>query len=104
MIAGELFPGRKVGELSESEKQQVSVLSQLAAGLAGGVAVGNTAGVVTGSQAGKNAVENNFLSAAQINDFAARAKGCEARGDCKQIVQEMEALSLKQRNELIVTR
>ncbi|QJW53512.1 Deoxyribonuclease CdiA-o11 [Serratia plymuthica] len=103
VIAGELFPGRKVAELSESEKQQISVLSQLAAGLAGGVATGNTAGVVTGSQAGKNAVENNFLSAAQINDFAARAKGCEARGDCKQIVQEMEDLSLKQRNELIVT-
>ncbi|VEI21432.1 Filamentous hemagglutinin [Serratia plymuthica] len=62
VIAGELFPGRKVAELSESEKQQVSVLSQLAAGLAGGVATGNTAGVVTGSQAGKNAVENNALS------------------------------------------
>ncbi|AHY09409.1 VENN motif pre-toxin domain-containing protein [Serratia plymuthica] len=66
VIAGELFPGRKVAELSESEKQQVSVLSQLAAGLAGGVAAGNTAGVVTGSQAGKNAVENNALNA---NDF-----------------------------------
>ncbi|WP_434461605.1 hemagglutinin repeat-containing protein [Serratia plymuthica] len=62
VIAGELFPGRKVGELSESEKQQVSVLSQLAAGLAGGVAAGNTAGAVAGSQAGKNAVENNFLA------------------------------------------
>ncbi|MNG66238.1 Ribonuclease precursor [compost metagenome] len=62
VIAGELFPGRKVAELSESEKQQVSVLSQLAAGLAGGVATGNTAGAVTGSQAGKNAVENNALS------------------------------------------
>ncbi|KYQ98298.1 hypothetical protein AWY96_07140 [Serratia plymuthica] len=62
VIAGELFPGRKVGELSESEKQQVSVLSQLAAGLAGGVATGNTAGAVAGSQAGKNAVENNYLS------------------------------------------
>ncbi|MGV8005348.1 DNA/RNA non-specific endonuclease [Photorhabdus temperata subsp. temperata] len=48
-------------------------------------------------------VENNFLSADQITDFAARAKGCEARGDCQQIVKEMEDLSLKQRNELIVT-
>ncbi|WP_240000895.1 MULTISPECIES: DNA/RNA non-specific endonuclease [unclassified Photorhabdus] len=48
-------------------------------------------------------VENNFLSADQIDDFAARAKGCEARGDCNQIVKEMEDLSLTQRNELIVT-
>ncbi|WP_448511316.1 hypothetical protein, partial [Photorhabdus sp. MH8.4] len=42
-------------------------------------------------------IENNFLSADQITDFAARAKGCEARGDCQQIVKEMEDLSLKQR-------
>lgn len=46
-------------------------------------------------------VKNNALSAPQIDDFAARAKGCEARGDCKQIVQEMEALSLKQQQEMI---
>ncbi|WP_230200468.1 VENN motif pre-toxin domain-containing protein, partial [Serratia marcescens] len=48
--------------LSESEKQQLSALSQLAAGLAGGLATGDTAGAVTGGQAGKNAVENNYLS------------------------------------------
>jgi len=48
-------------------------------------------------------VENNALSAPQIDDFAARAKGCDARGDCGQIVKEMEELSQKQRNELIVT-
>ncbi|MDB6375138.1 hemolysin [Photorhabdus bodei] len=41
------------------------------------------------------------MSADQINDFAARAKGCEGRGDCKQITKEMEDLSLKQQKELI---
>ncbi|HIH8398699.1 TPA: DUF6862 domain-containing protein [Escherichia coli] len=46
-------------------------------------------------------VENNSLSADQIDNFAARAKGCEARGDCKQIVKEMEDLSLKQQQEMI---
>ncbi|BEO28406.1 16S rRNA endonuclease CdiA [Serratia marcescens] len=61
-IAGQLFPGRTAEQLSESEKQQVSALSQLAAGLAGGLATGDTAGAVTGGQAGKNAVENNHLS------------------------------------------
>ncbi|WP_435954717.1 VENN motif pre-toxin domain-containing protein [Dryocola sp. BD626] len=49
-------------QLSESEKQQVSALSELAAGLAGGMATGDTAGAVTAAQAGKNAVENNALS------------------------------------------
>ncbi|MDK4861425.1 glycohydrolase toxin TNT-related protein, partial [Serratia nevei] len=57
------FPGKTSEQLSESEKQQVSALSQLAAGLAGGLATGDTAGAVTGGQAGKNAVENNALSA-----------------------------------------
>ncbi|WP_038882127.1 VENN motif pre-toxin domain-containing protein, partial [Serratia marcescens] len=37
-IAGQLFPGKTAEQLSESEKQQVSALSQLAAGLAGGLA------------------------------------------------------------------
>ncbi|NLU16947.1 MAG: filamentous hemagglutinin N-terminal domain-containing protein [Serratia liquefaciens] len=62
-IAGQLFPGKTAEQLSESEKQQVSALSQLAAGLAGGLATGDTAGAVTGGQAGKNAVENNLLGA-----------------------------------------
>jgi len=65
VIAGELFPGKALSELSESEKQQVSGLSQLAAGIAGGLAAGNSLGAVTGAQAGKNAVENNFLSPQQ---------------------------------------
>ncbi|AML59001.1 Putative large exoprotein involved in heme utilization or adhesion of ShlA/HecA/FhaA family [Serratia rubidaea] len=62
-IAGQLFPGKKVSELSENERQQVSALSQLAAGLAGGLVTGDTAGGVTAAQTGKNAVENNFLGA-----------------------------------------
>ncbi|QZQ52412.1 VENN motif pre-toxin domain-containing protein [Erwinia persicina] len=61
-IAGQLFPGRAADQLSESEKQQVSALSELAAGVAGGLATGDTGGAVTAGQAGKNAVENNALS------------------------------------------
>lgn len=63
VIMNTLFPGKKVWELSESEKQQVSALSQLASGLAGGLTTGDVAGAITGSQAAKNAIENNFLSA-----------------------------------------
>ncbi|CAI1788068.1 Filamentous hemagglutinin [Serratia proteamaculans] len=62
VILSEMFQGRKISELTESEKQQVSALSQLAAGLAGGLAADSGAGVETGSQAAKNAVENNFLA------------------------------------------
>ncbi|MEH0871935.1 VENN motif pre-toxin domain-containing protein [Serratia liquefaciens] len=56
------FPGRDISSLTEGEKQEVSALSQLAAGLAGGIASDSTAGAVAASQAGKNAVENNFVA------------------------------------------
>ncbi|MFJ3005706.1 VENN motif pre-toxin domain-containing protein [Serratia liquefaciens] len=56
------FPGRDINSLTEGEKQEVSALSQLAAGLAGGIASDSTAGAVAASQAGKNAIENNFLA------------------------------------------
>lgn len=46
-------------------------------------------------------VENNSLSVDQIDGFAAKAKGCDARGDCQQIVKEMEDLSLNQQKEMI---
>ncbi|MBQ0528513.1 VENN motif pre-toxin domain-containing protein [Providencia rettgeri] len=62
VIMNTLFPGKEIWELSESEKQQVSALSQLASGLAGGLTTGDVAGAITGSQAAKNAVENNRLS------------------------------------------
>ncbi|HED2360015.1 TPA: glycohydrolase toxin TNT-related protein, partial [Serratia marcescens] len=68
-IAGQLFPGKTAEQLSESEKQQVSALSQLAAGLAGGLATGDTAGTVTGGQAGKNAIENNYLSVSEKTEL-----------------------------------
>ncbi|QCT22664.1 hypothetical protein FEM41_11495 [Jejubacter calystegiae] len=103
LVMAQLYPGKKVSELTETEKQTISTLGTLAAGLAGGLAGNSTADAVSGAQAGKNSADNNFLHAEQIDDFAAKAKGCEARGDCKQIVKEMEDLSLKQRNELIAT-
>ena len=62
LIAQQLYPGVKREDLTEEQKQTISGLSTLAAGLAGGLAGGNTEGAVAGAQAGKNAVENNSLS------------------------------------------
>ncbi len=101
-IAGELFPGKTAQQLSESEKQQVSALSQLAAGLAGGLATGDTAGAVTGGQAGKTAVENNYLSSKQIDAWSAEMKSCQAGGgDCTGIIKNYEELSIAQQQQLI---
>ncbi|WP_052118524.1 hemagglutinin repeat-containing protein [Erwinia oleae] len=55
--------GKPVSELSESEKQTVSALATLAAGLAGGLAGNGTADVVAAAQAGQTTVTNNLLGA-----------------------------------------
>ncbi|AJJ40122.1 hypothetical protein CH62_4058 [Yersinia pestis] len=47
--------------LTEGQKQAVSALSTLAAGLAGGLTGDSTADALAGGQAEKNAVENNLL-------------------------------------------
>ncbi|EOI3444693.1 VENN motif pre-toxin domain-containing protein [Cronobacter turicensis] len=54
--------GKKPEQLGKDERQLVSALSSVAAGLAGAAVIDNTAGVQAAAQAGKNAVENNLLS------------------------------------------
>ena len=61
-IVATMYPGIEASELTESQKQTVSALSQLAAGLAGGIAADTSTGIASGAGAGKNAVENNSLS------------------------------------------
>ncbi|MGD8106433.1 VENN motif pre-toxin domain-containing protein [Pantoea sp. FN0302] len=61
VVMKQLYPGKEVDDLTETEKQKISALGTLAAGLAGGLAGDSTAAAITGAQAGKNAVENNFL-------------------------------------------
>ena len=53
---------KPVSELSETEKQTVSTLATVAAGLAGGLVGDSGASAVAGAQSGKTTVENNALS------------------------------------------
>ncbi len=62
LIAKELYPGVKPENLTNEQKANVSALSTLAAGLAGGVAGNLSVAAGTGAVAGKIAVENNALS------------------------------------------
>lgn len=62
-IAGMLYPDVKdLSTLSEEQKQTVSALATISAGMAGGLAGDSTGSAVAGGQAGKNAAENNSLS------------------------------------------
>ncbi|WP_250150996.1 hemagglutinin repeat-containing protein, partial [Photorhabdus akhurstii] len=73
--------GAKVSELTEEQKQTISTLSTLAAGLAGGIAGDSTASAVTGAQAGKNAVDNNFFG-------KLITEGCAIAAPCRTKVAE----------------
>lgn len=62
-IAGMLYPDVKdLSTLSEEQKQTVSALATISAGMAGGLAGDSTGSAVAGGQGGKNAAENNALA------------------------------------------
>ncbi len=63
-IALEMY-GKDVAALSESEKQTISALETLAAGIAGGVAGDGTASAIAGAQSGKTVVENNLMAGSE---------------------------------------
>ncbi|WP_277950546.1 hemagglutinin repeat-containing protein [Pantoea agglomerans] len=90
-IAQQLYPGVKRSDLSEEQRQTISALGTLAAGLAGGVVGDSTADVVAGAQAGKNAVENNAL----------HAEGEKQRQDAKWSLPYLEAEKKQQAEKLI---
>ncbi len=66
--------------LTEKQKQTVSALATLAAGLAGGLVGDSSSSAVAGAQVGKNAVENNALSLL--------ARGCAIAAPCRSKVAE----------------
>ncbi|MCE0829067.1 VENN motif pre-toxin domain-containing protein, partial [Buttiauxella sp. A2-C2_NF] len=73
--------------MTGEQKQTLSVLGTLAAGLAGGLAGDSSANAVAGAQAGKNAAENNSLSgdkaraAVKENTEVMKAQVREKMGD-----------------------
>nr|WP_262385637.1 VENN motif pre-toxin domain-containing protein [Duffyella gerundensis] len=52
----------KIAALGQEDREQLSLLGTLAAGLAGGMAGNSSAAATSGAIAGKNAVENNFVA------------------------------------------
>ncbi|EOL8941882.1 hemagglutinin repeat-containing protein [Cronobacter dublinensis] len=92
--------GKKPEQLGEDERQLVSALSSVAAGLAGAAVSDNTAGVQTAAQAGKNAVENNFLKNNEPETFAKKLADCGNDGGCRaDVMKEMVETSNKNIDE-----
>ncbi|HCM1918904.1 TPA: hemagglutinin repeat-containing protein [Salmonella enterica subsp. salamae serovar 28:r:e,n,z15] len=76
-----LYFGKAPSELNETEREQLSGMSTVAAALAGSLASDTAAGSIAGAQAGKNAVENNFLGKALV-------EGCAIAAPCRSKVAE----------------
>jgi len=100
LVMQQLYPGKEVSDLTETERQTISALGTLAAGLAGGV-VGDGAGnAVAGAQVGKNAVENNWLSATQSIAFDKELSDCrKSGGDCQAVIDKWKQASDEQSAE-----
>ena len=100
LIMGQLYPGKTVDSLSETEKQTISALSTLASGLVGATAGGDTAEAVNAAQLGKNSVENNSLSSTQALTFDKELSDCrKSGGDCQAVIDKWKAVSDKQSAE-----
>ncbi|HDS1118220.1 TPA: VENN motif pre-toxin domain-containing protein, partial [Pluralibacter gergoviae] len=87
-IAQQIYPGVPRDKLTEEQKQTISALGTLAAGLAGGLTGGSTADAVAGAQAGKNAVENNFLNQGHPQEYADKYKACNGNAGCEQNIRK----------------
>ncbi|WP_258179088.1 VENN motif pre-toxin domain-containing protein, partial [Yersinia pseudotuberculosis] len=83
--------------LTEGQKQAVSALSTLAAGLAGGLTGDSTADALAGGQAGKNAVENNYLNSTQALTFDKELSDCrKSGGNCQAVIDKWKKVSDEQ--------
>ncbi|QLB15306.1 hypothetical protein A6B39_07470 [Mannheimia granulomatis] len=97
LIMQTLYSTEKAENLTESQKQNISNLSQIAAGLAGGVAGDSTADFVSGAEIGKRAVENNGLVDSQVLDLFRKLENAEKEGkSLEEIFTEYKQLSDKQ--------
>jgi filamentous hemagglutinin len=98
-LTAQLYPGKTPAQLTEEEKQTVTALTTLAAGLAGSLAGGDMAAAVDGGKAGKNEVGNNYLSASQAHAFDDEMSACKSSGgNCQSVIDKYLKLN-KQNSE-----
>ncbi|WP_368350122.1 hemagglutinin repeat-containing protein [Pectobacterium peruviense] len=96
-IMADQYPGKTANDLTEAEKQSVSALSTLAAGLVSGLAGNSTASAASGAQSGRNAVENNYLSNQQRSERDKEFDACKGNMSCQlQVGAKWDAISLGQ--------
>ncbi|NBI41654.1 hypothetical protein GVX86_09375 [[Haemophilus] felis] len=89
VIKNTLYSDKPIDQLSESEKQTITFLSQLAGGLAAGVVGDSAQSAAIGADIGRRAVENNYLKKQNSLEFEREMVECKKRGgDCSNIIQK----------------
>ena len=107
--------GKPVSELTANEKENISTLSQLAGGLAAALtakANGTTAeqggsflAATSGAGTAKRAVENNYLSVADVENLIRELSKAQKEGrDTKPILEKYKGISEENRQQLIACK
>ncbi|UYA60266.1 Putative large exoprotein involved in heme utilization or adhesion of ShlA/HecA/FhaA family [Pectobacterium sp. F1-1] len=102
-IMAEQYPGKTANDLTEEEKQSVSALSTLAAGLISGLASNSTASAASGAQSGRNAVENNYLSDKDITTFTEKYANAKTDEERDQLKAELSQLDKDKQHQALST-
>lgn len=104
--------GKPISELTANEKENISTLSQLAGGLAAALTAkangttteqgGSFLAATTGAETAKRAVENNYLSVADVENLIRELSKAQKEGrDTKPILEKYEGISEENRQQLI---
>ena len=107
--------GKPVSELTANEKENISTLSQLAGGLAAALTAkangttaeqgGNFLAATSGAETAKRAVENNYLSIADVQNFIRELSKAQKEGrDTKPILEKYKGISEENRQQLIACK
>ena len=107
--------GKPVSELTANEKENISTLSQLAGGLAAALTAkangttaeqgGNFLAATSGAGTAKRAVENNYLSIADVQNFIRELSKAQKEGrDTKPILEKYKGISEENRQQLIACK
>ena len=102
LIRSELYGNVSNDDLTAEQKQTISALSTLAAGISGSAVGKDALSAVAAAQVGKNAVENNFLSSKDVLNLHKELEAADKTGADKQDIYEKYAeISKKNRDEAV---
>ena len=111
LIAKALYGTDDPKQLTEVQKQNIVNLSSLVGAMGAGIANGNGSGteVLTsanqGAEIGKRAVENNYLSIADVQNFIRELSKAQKEGrDTKPILEKYKGIGEENRQQLIACK